>query len=92
MRISKVISSHARCEGNNVTSRAVKRDSTAYMCESQGFGDLIPVSYSYLSRFSMSPVSPWKRSRHETIPGVMCAVAVRFSGGSRISSQDVYCS
>ena len=92
MCISKVILSHARCEGNNLTSRAVRRDSTVYMSESQGFGDLMPVSYSYSPRFSMSPVSPWKRSRHATALGVMCAVAVRFSGGSSISPQDVYCS
>ena len=91
-RISKVILSHARCEGNNITSRAVRRDSAVYIFESQGFGDLMPVSYSYSSRFSMSPVSPWKRSRHGAILGVMCTVAVRFSGGSHISPQDVYCS
>ena len=27
--------SYVRCEGNNVTSRAVRRGSLAYMCESQ---------------------------------------------------------
>ena len=79
-----------RCEGNNVTSRTVRWDSTVYISESQGFGDLMPISHSYSPCFSMSPVSPGKKSRHGMALGVMCAVAVWFSGGRRISPQDVY--
>ena len=61
------------------------------ICESQG----LAISYQSPAQARLVPrcrPCPRGKSRHGTIPGTMCAVAVQFSGGPRVSSRDVYCS